>query len=182
MCLNLIPLLENEMENERRKEWMRKKRDNVRWTAVSVSCVFLRSLCSKLSTTAPPRVDVCAQSRSGKTFQISFQVGPFFSLRSSLSTSTELVRPAAKCGERPPGMGLSNVASGRRSPFYLAMGFSFLGFLSRPPRSTRCRFSRVFRISTTRAGCPPIHIFSTFFPLSPSLPPSRASRALESDR
>lgn len=45
---------------------MGKKRDNVRWTAVSVSCVFLRSLHGKLSTSAPPRVDVCVQSGSGK--------------------------------------------------------------------------------------------------------------------
>lgn len=85
----------------------------------------------------------------GENVPDQFPSWPFFSLHSSLSTSTEPVRPAAKCGERSPGMGLSNVASGRRSPFYLTVGFSFLGFLSRPPRSTRCRFSRVFRISTT---------------------------------
>lgn len=73
---------------------MGKKRDNVRWTAVSVSCVFLRPLYGKLSTFAPPRVDVCAQS--GKRSRSVSKPASFFP--SVPIDIHEPVRPAAKCG------------------------------------------------------------------------------------
>lgn len=152
--------------------WMGKKRDNVGWTAVSVSCVFLRPLYGKLSTFAPPRVDVCAQSGSGKRSRSVFK--PALFSPSSLSTSTSLFDPRRNA-ERPLGMGLSNVASGRRSPFYFAAGFSFLGFLS-PTAQYACRFPRMFRISTS-GGCSPPHISPRFrLPLLRERPARRQIR------
>lgn len=94
-----------------------------RWTAVSVSCVFLRPLHGKLATFAPPRVDVCAQS--GKRSRSVSRPALFFP-----SIPIDIHESVRSAAERPPGMGLSNVASGRRSPFYFAANFSFLGFLS----------------------------------------------------
>lgn len=67
---------------------------------------------------------VCTQSGSGKRSRSVSKPALFFP-SVPISTSTSLFDPRRNAG-RPVGMGLSNVASGRRSPFY----FSVLGFLS----------------------------------------------------
>lgn len=105
--------------NERRSEWMGKKRDNVRWTAVSVSCVFL--LVHFTASFQRPLLResrcVCTQSGSGKRSGSVSKPALFFPF---LSTSPSDPRRNA---ERPPGTDLSNVASGRPSPFYFTAGF-----------------------------------------------------------
>lgn len=64
---------------------------------------------------------VCTLSTGvGKTFRISFQAGPFFPF---LSTSTSPRPTPRRNAERPPGTDLSNVTSGRPSPFYFTAGF-----------------------------------------------------------
>jgi len=118
---------------------MGKKRDNVRWTAVSVSCVLLHPLHGKLSTSIPSRecTRVCTVG-IGKTFQISFQVGPFF----PSARPYRHPRAHSTSGEmRNVHQGWAYRTSGRRSPFYFAAGFSFLEFLSLTARYA-CRFSR----------------------------------------
>lgn len=59
--------------------------------------VFLRPLHSELSTSAPPRVDVCAQSGSGKRSRSVSKLALFFSPPVPIDIH-EPVRPAAKCG------------------------------------------------------------------------------------
>ena len=72
-------------------------------------------------------IDVYAHSRGRENVPDQFPSRPFFPLHSSLSTSTSPFDPRRI---RPPRMDLSSVASGRCSPFYFAVKFSFLGFLS----------------------------------------------------
>lgn len=113
-------------------------------------------------------IDMCAHSRGRENVPDQFPSWPFFPLHSSLSTSTTPFDPRRNA-ERPPGMGLSSVASSRCSPFYFAVKFSFLGFLS-PIVQYACRFSPVCSTSLydTQAVFEHRYIFfSTFTPSSP---------------
>lgn len=137
-----------------RREKRADGRDNVRWTAVSVSCVFPSSTSRQaFNVRSSEGTDVWAQSSpgSGKRSRSVSKLRSFFFPPFRLvpiSTSTNPSVDPRRNAERPPGMGLSNVTSRRRSPFYFAVGSSFLGFLSPAARYAR-RFSPVFRISTT---------------------------------
>lgn len=91
------------------------------------------------------------------------QFPSLFFLRSSLSTSTSPSNRRRNV-ERPPGMGLSNVARLADVLHFISRWvFRFSDFY-RPPRvQYACRFSRVFCISTMRRLSSNIHIFLLVF-------------------
>lgn len=125
---------------------------------------------AELSTFASPGKgeeragDVCAQSGSGKRFGSVSKPPPFFFFPPLVPIDNhEPVQPAAKRGTSTRD-GLIELAW-QRSPFYFAAGFSFSDFYRRPRTAKvyACRFSRAFRISTTRSSNTHIsHVFFSF--------------------
>jgi len=113
-------------------------------------------------------IDVYAHSRGRENVPDQFPSRLFFPLHSSLS-HPQAHSTHDEYAIRPPRMDLSSVASGRCSPFYFAVKFSFLGFLS-PTALYACRFFPVcsaFLYYDTQAVFKYRYIFLSFilFPL-----------------